>query len=416
MITIDPSALGATLRALPENPRVVASGNHSIPWELVRAVDEHVERYVLNTLNGPPGLPEREGVVVETCFVGAGQRRHPGLRYVPSRLSLVPVLFRRSMPVDAVLLHCAPPRDGVLSLGTEVNVLPAAVEACRERGGLVIAQINDQMPYTFGDALVPAEHVDVAVEVSVPLATPPTGVPLGEDALTIGERVAAMVPDGATLQMGIGAVPDAVLAALTGHRGLRLWTEMFSDGVLALDAAGALDDDHPLTTSFLFGTQELYDWVDGNSRVHMLRTERTNDPALIAVQRLMTSINTALEVDLFGQANASRIGARIHSGFGGQTDFIVGALHAPGGQAIMALRSWHPRADVSTMVPMVDEPVTSFQASAVVTEQGVAALFGHDEKEQARHLIEHAAHPRVRDELWEEAFHLGLVQARFADR
>ena len=409
MITADTAAVAASLRALPDNPRVVASGNHSIPWELVRLLDEHVETFVLNTLNGPPGLPERDGVVVETSFVGAGQRRHPGLRYVPSRLSLVPVLFRRSLPVDAVLLHCSPPRDGVVSLGIEVNVLPAAIEACRERGGLVVAQVNERMPFTYGDALVPVEHIDVGLEVSVPLPTPPAAAPLGEDARAIGERVAAMVPHGATLQMGIGAVPDAVLAALTEHRGLRLWTEMFSDGVLALDAAGALDDDHPLTTSFLFGTQHLYDWLDGNRRVHLLRTERTNDPALIARQRFMTSINTALEVDLFGQANASRIDARIHSGFGGQTDFIVGALHAQGGQSIMALRSWHPKADVSTIVPMVDEPVTSFQASAIVTEQGTASLFGYSEKEQAAHLIEQAAHPRVRAELWEEAQHLGLA-------
>ena len=123
----------------------------------------------------------------------------------------------------------------------------------------------------------------------------------------------------------------------------------------------------------------------------------------------MTSVNTALEVDLFGQANASRIDARIHSGFGGQTDFVVGALHSPGGQAFIALRSWHPRADVSTVVPLVDEPVTSFQQSAVVTEHGVAELFGFDQRQQARHLIEEAAHPRVRDELWEEAAHLGLA-------
>jgi acyl-CoA hydrolase len=409
VITVDTPALAAALRALPDGARVVASGNHSVPWELVRLLDDQLGSYVLNTLNGPPGLPEREGVVVETSFVGAGQRRHPGLRYVPSRLSLVPVLFRRSLPVDAVLLHCSTPRDGVVSLGIEVNVLPAAVEACRERGGLVVAQLNDRMPYTYGDALLPVEHIDVAIEASSPLPTPPAGARLGPDTLAIGERVAAMVPDGATLQMGIGAVPDAVLGALTGHRGLRLWTEMFSDGVLALDAAGALDADHPLTTSFLFGSTDLYDWLDGNRRVHLLRTERTNDPALIARQRAMTSINTALEVDLFGQANASRIDARIHSGFGGQTDFIVGALHSQGGQAIMALRSWHPKADVSTIVPMVDEPVTSFQASAIVTEQGVAELFGHSEKDQARHLIEQAAHPRVREELWEEAHHLGLA-------
>ena len=145
-----------------------------------------------------------------------------------------------------------------------------------------------------------------------------------------------------------------------------------------------------------------------NTRVQVLRTETTNSPARIAERRLMTSINTALQVDLFGQANASRISARIHSGFGGQTDFIVGALHSDGGQALMALRSWHPKADVSTIVPLVDEPVTSFQHTAVVTEQGVARIFGSDEKQQARELIENAAHPRVREELREEAAALGL--------
>nr|WP_237565768.1 acetyl-CoA hydrolase/transferase C-terminal domain-containing protein [Ornithinimicrobium cerasi] len=335
MITVDTPALAGALRALPDGGRVVASGNHSVPWELVRLLDEHVGSYVLNTLNGPPGLPEREGVVVETSFVGAGQRRHPGLRYVPSRLSMVPILFRRSLPVDAVLLHCSAPRDGVVSLGIEVNVLPAAIEACRERGGLVVAQVNDRMPFTHGDALVPLEHVDLALEVSSPLPTPPAAAALGADTTAIGERVASMVPDGATLQMGIGAVPDAVLAALTGHRGLRLWTEMFSDGVLALDAAGALDADHPLTTSFLFGSQDLYDWLDDNRRVHMLRTERTNDPALIARQRSMTSINTALEVDLFGQANASRIDARIHSGFGARPTSSSGRCTPRAGR-----RSW----------------------------------------------------------------------------
>ena len=143
----------------------------------------------------------------------------------------------------------------------------------------------------------------------------------------------------------------------------------------------------------------------------MLRTEKTNDPGLIAQQRFMTSVNTALEVDLFGQANASRINARIHSGFGGQTDFIVGALHSPGGQSFIALRSWHPKADVSTIVPLLDEPVTSFQQSAVVTEHGMAQLWGRSEREQCRDIIEECAHPRVRDDLWEEA---GAPRARLS--
>jgi acyl-CoA hydrolase len=406
--TVTVEELAARLRALPENPRIVVSGNMVVPWEAVRVFDTALERYVLHALNAPPGIPDRDGVTAETCFVGAGMRRHPDLRYVPSRLSLVPLLYSRALPPDAVVLHCAPPVDGQLSLGLEVNVLPAAIEACRARGGLVVAVVNAHMPYTYGDALVPVEHVDVAIEVDAPLAAHTPTEP-DSDSREIGERVAGMVGNGATLQLGIGAVPDATLAALTRRRGLRLWTEMFSDGVLALEAAGALDPDHPLVTSFCFGSQRLYDWVDRNRRVQLLRTEKTNDPGLIALQRLMTSVNTALEIDLFGQANASRINARIHSGFGGQTDFIVGALHSPGGQSFIALRSWHPKADVSTIVPLVDEPVTSFQQSAVVTEHGSAALWGRDERQQCHDIIEQCAHPRVRDDLWEEAAALGLA-------
>lgn len=389
-------------------PRVVISGNHALPWQGLEAVDAALPSYILHALNAPKGIPTRDGVTAETCFVGAGMRKHPHLAYIPCRLSLVPVLLKRVIPADIVVIHCAPPRDGMVSLGVEVNVLPAAMEGCRQRSGRVIAVINDQMPYTYGDAQVSVDAIDLAIEVSTPLSTAPAST-LDDAAVTIGSRVAARVGNGASLQMGIGAVPDATLAALTDHQGLRIWTEMFSDGVLELDRRGALDPNHPLTTSFLFGSQELYDWVDGNHRVRMMRTEHTNNIGLISSQRMMTSVNTALEVDLFGQANASRIGARIFSGFGGQTDFIVGALHCPGGQSFIALRSWHPKADVSTIVPLVDEPVTSFQQTAVVTEQGTAELFGYSQQAQARHLIRDAAHPRVREELWEEARHLGLA-------
>ena len=396
------------LSQLPAPPRVVVSGNSAMPWAGLRAVDEAVPEYTLHALNAPPGIPEREGVTAETCFVGAGMRRHPRLSYVPSRLSLVPVLLRRTIPADVVVVHCAPPRDGLLSLGIEVNVLPAAIEGCLARGGLVVAVVNDQMPYTYGDAQVPVDDVALAVEVSEPIPAVEAPAP-GDDSRRIGELVAARVPDGATLQLGIGAVPDATLAALTERRDLRVWTEMFSDGVLALERAGVLDRSHPLTTSFLFGSRELYEWADGNDRIRMLRTERTNDPGAIARQRLMTSVNTALEVDLFGQANASRINRRIHSGFGGQTDFIVGAMHAPGGQAFIALRSWHPKADVSTIVPLLDEPVTSFQQTAIVTEQGVAEVAGYSQTAQARHIIRDAAHPSVKEQLLEEAARVGLA-------
>jgi acyl-CoA hydrolase len=263
------------------------------------------------------------------------------------------------------------------------------------------------MPWTYGDGLLSADDIDYVLEADAALGSPPPTV-LDDDARAVGERLAALVPDGATLQMGIGTVPDAALPGLASRRGLAVWSEMVSDGVLHLDQGGCLDPDAPLVSSFLYGSPDLYAWVHRNARVQVLRTETTNSPAKVAANRLMTSINTALQVDLFGQANASRISARIHSGFGGQTDFIVGALHSDGGQALMALRSWHPKADVSTIVPLVDEPVTSFQHTAVVTEQGVARIFGSDEKQQARELIENAAHPRVRDELREEAVALGL--------
>jgi acyl-CoA hydrolase len=393
---------------LPDNPRVVVSGNHATPWHLLSEVDDLLPSYRLWALNGQPDLPDRDGVVLETSFVGPGQRRSPRLYYVPSRLSLVPSLFTSLQVPDLVLVHTTPPRDGKVSLGVEVNVLPAAVEAARAHGGVVIAQVNASMPWTGGDALLDVTDLDLMVEATGGLPQAPAA-PVDASAERIGELVAQRVGDGATVQAGIGAVPDAALRGLLGRRGLRVWTEMFSDSVLALELAGALATDVPVVASFLFGSPELYEWVDGNDRVLMRRTEVTNSPALIGQNPAMVSINTALQVDLFGQANASRIDARIHSGFGGQNDFIVGALHSPGGQALIALRSWHPKADCSTIVPMVDEPVTSFQMSAVITEQGVANIFGRDQRTQARQLIEHAAHPSVREELAEEAAALGLA-------
>jgi acyl-CoA hydrolase len=173
---------------------------------------------------------------------------------------------------------------------------------------------------------------------------------------------------------------------------------MLSDGVLRLEEAGALADGL-LTTSFAAGNQELYAWLDGNERVMFSRTERTNDPGLIARQPQMTSINAALQVDLFAQANASYVNGGIYSGFGGQTDFIVGALHASSGRAIVALPSWHDRSSTSTIVKHLPGPATSFQHSYVVTEHGVAAIWGRPQAEQAHELVERAAAPAARDEL-----------------
>ena len=407
------SALSSALAALPPDPagpRVVVSGNQAVPWQLLKLVDEALPAYRLFVLNAPKGVPDREGVVLETPFVGPGMRDSARLDYVPARLSLVPVLFTTTRPPDVVVLQVSAPRDGTVSMGTEVNIMPAAVDAVRARGGLVVAQVNRHMPYTYGDGVLALAEIDLALEADEALPAPPVR-PSDPTSEAIGARVAELVHHGATLQLGIGGVPDATLSSLVDRRALKIWTEMISDGVLGLERAGALDPDATVTTSFLFGSQELYDWVDRNPRLRVLRTETTNNPAMIARQRKMTSVNTALQVDLFAQANASRrpdVPGRVYSGFGGQTDFIVGALHSPGGLAVIALPSMHPRAGVSTVVPILGAPATSFQHSHIVSEQGVARVWGSGQDSQARHIVDEVAHPSVRCELREAAGRLGL--------
>ena len=410
MRIIDPARLAAYLD-LPRTgaPRIVASGNHATPWRLLEAVDKAVSEYRLFMLGAQRGIPVRDGVRHETPFVGPGMRGLPTLDYLPARLSLVPRMLATTHKPDIVLLHVAPPRNKRLSLGIEVNILPAAIEQCRANGGVVIAQINPLMPDTHGDAQIPLTAVDFAIEAEEPLASPDKRASATPEVFArIGERVASMIEDRATLQVGIGAVPDAVLAALGRRRDLRVWSEMISDGIRDLEDAGALARDAKISTSFLFGSAELYAWVGGNDRVRMLRTETVNDPSWIASQTAVASINTALQVDLYAQANASYVRDRIHSGFGGQSDFVVGALHSPGGQAIIALPSWHAKTDSSTIVGRLPAPVTSFQHTAIVTEHGRADLIGLTQHEQAANLIENAAHPEAREQLREEAARLGL--------
>ena len=408
MRVVSVEQLKNVLATLPPNPRIVSSGNFATPKTLLALADECLPEFRLHMLNGQPGIPDREGITYETAFVGAGMRRHPRLNYIPTRLSLLPVLYRDHYRPDVVMLHTSSPRFDTVSLGTEVNVLPSAIEAARARNGIVIVQSNVRMPYTYGDAQIYENEIDYLVEVDEPLATKPTTT-LDDISRQIGSRIAALIEDNSTLQLGIGAVPDSVLAELGHRKGLRIWTEMFSDGVLDLHKGGALDEEILLTASFVFGSQELYDWLNLNRKVRMMRTERTNDPSQIARQAKMTSINAALEVDLFDQANASHVRGQIYSGFGGSTDFIVGSLHSRGGQSFMALPSWHPKANVSTIVPRLASNVTSFQHSYVATENGIADCFGHSQNDQARNLIEKAAHPSVREELRAKAAEFGLI-------
>ena len=392
------------------SPRIVVSGNFATPWELLRLVDSTLSRYRLFALNPQPGWPCREGVVTETPFVGTGVRHDPWLDYLPMRLSLVPRLFDSLRPPDIVLVHTSTPRGGTVSLGIEVNILPAAIERVRQRGGLVVAQLNPSMPYTYGDGEISLDEIDLAVEVDSALRSPAPRL-VDDAAMTVGEGVARYAADGGTVQLGIGQLPDAAAHSLRSRRGLGIWSEMVSDGVVELERAGALDPDRQICASFLFGSPEVYRWANENPRLIMRRTEVVNDPARIAAQPAMLSINTALQVDLFAQANACSVGGSVYSGLGGQPDFVVGALHSTDGHAVIALRSWHEPTGSSTIVPLIQTPVSTFQHSVVVTDVGQAQIFGRSQFAQARLLIEQTADPRARTALWEAAGQLGLVRS-----
>ncbi len=410
MKMVSEAEVAERLRALPgPDPRVVVSGNFATPWQLVRLLDATLPRCRAFVMNPQGGWPVREGFVTETPFVGPGVRDDQWLDYLPMRLSLVPRLFGSLRPPEAVLVHTSTPRAGKVSLGIEVNILPAAIEAVRRRGGLVVAQVNALMPYTRGDGEIDAELVDLGIEVDTPLPSPVSRPP-DDAASAIGEMVSYLASDGGTLQMGIGQLPDAALEFMRTKKRMGVWSEMVSDGILNLERSGVIDAQRPIIATFLFGSPELYEWADDNPRLVMRRTEIANDPGLIAKQPAMLSINTALEVDLFAQANASYVRGQIYSGFGGQPDFVSGALHSAGGHAVLALRSWHEKSDSSSVVPILHDPVCSFQHSVIVTEQGLAAIFGRSQHAQTRLLIEGAAHPRARESLWEAAGTLGLLR------
>lgn len=410
MEIVSQAEVAAQLRTLKQRePRIVISGNFATPWELVKVLDATLERCRAFIMNPQEGWPRREGFVTETPFVGVGAREDPLLDYLPMRLSLVPRLFSSIRPPDAVLVQTSTPRGGRVSLGIEVNILPAAIAEVRRRNGLVIAQMNPQMPYTRGDSEIDVDLVDYAIEVDAPLASPKPR-PADDVASVIGERVAALALDGGTLQMGIGQLPDAAMAHMHQRRNMGVWSELVSDGIMELESAGVLDPTRVMTATFLFGTPELYRWADDNPNLMMRRTEIVNDPGQIARQPSMLSINTALQIDLYAQSNASYVRGNIYSGFGGQPDFVGGALHSPNGQAVIAMRSWHDKSDSSNIIPLLHDPVCSFQHSVVVTEHGEAAIFGRSQHAQAKLLIESAAHPRVRDYLWEEARGLGLLR------
>jgi 4-hydroxybutyrate CoA-transferase len=325
--------------------------------------------------------------------------------YVPVFLSDVPNLFSSgALRLDAILINATPPDShGFCSLGTSVEAVHAAMRAAKT----VIVQFNRAMPRTLGESFIHVDDMDLAVEVDVPPYEHPIG-PIGDVERRIGAYVAELIPDGATLQLGIGAIPAATALFLREKKDLGIHTEMFTDSVVDLVEAGAVTGNvkernrGKIVTAFMLGTKRLYDFAHDNPMVEMRSVDFTNDSAVIRTFRRMVAINSAIEVDLTGQVVADSIGRRVYSGVGGQMDFIRGAALAPEGRAIIALPSTAAGGSVSriaaTLQPGAGVVTTRAHVRTVVTEYGVAELFGKSIDERADALIA-IAHPDFRDQL-----------------
>ncbi len=328
--------------------------------------------------------------------------------YTPVFLSEIPDLFQtRRIPLDVCLVQVSTPdKHGYCSYGVSVDCTLAARKAAR----LVIAEVNKQMPRTLGRSFVHISRLDHIVETdrSLPELVPK---PFDDASRAIGRNVAALVEDGSTLQLGIGAIPDATLAYLGDKKDLGIHSEMFSDGVLDLVEAGVITNDRKtllpgkMAVSFVMGTKRLYDFVDNNPCVEFQTSDFINDPMLISQNYKMIAINSALQVDLSGQVCSDSVGERLYSGFGGQVDFIRGAARAKDGKAIIAIRSTAHGGDVSRIVTNLSKGsgVVTSRADVhyVVTEYGVANLFGQNLKDRAVALI-NIAHPKFREQLERE--------------
>lgn len=385
-----------------------------------RARELHdVDIYQLHTEGEAPYTkPEYQGNFrVKSLFTGANVRRainEGRADFVPVFLSDIPRLFRRGIVnLNVAILQVSPPdRNGYCTLGVSVDTSLAAAQTAKR----IIAEINPNMPRTTGDGNIHISKFHKVVEVDYKL--PNLEIPPPNDVETrIGEFVAGLVDDGATLQMGIGAIPNAALHAMRNHKELGIHTEMFSDGIIPLVESGVITNQHKvkhrnyIVTGFLMGSQNLYDFVNDNPLVRVLDIEYVNDTAVIRQNPKMTAINSAIEVDLSGQVCADSIGTRIYSGVGGQMDFVRGSALSLGGKPIIALPSVTNKGIsriTSMLKPGAGVVTTRAHVHYIVTEYGVANLFGKSIRERAKALI-HIAHPDHRETLAKEAFDIWNV-------
>ena len=413
------------VKAIKSGNRVFLTGNVSVPQKLLAALVEYAPN--LNDVEICQALtvgsadyvgPEMEGHLrVNSMFISANIRKavqEGRADFTPVLLSEFPLLFKRGvLPLDVAIIHVSTPDEhGFCSLGVEVGLTKSAAESAK----VIIAEVNEKMPRTLGDAFIHVSRLTHIVPVNYPIPEHNMASDGGSDIVEkIAGHIADLIPDGATMQLGIGSIPDAVLKFLYNKKDLGIHTELFSDGVIDLFNAGVLTNArkslHPgkIVAGFILGTKRLYEWVDDNPMIEMHPTEYVNDPFIIAQNDRMVAVNSAIEVDLTGQVCADSIGPKLYSGVGGQLDFIYGASRSKGGVPIIALPSVATLRDgtqlskIAGMLKLGAGVVTSRNhVRYVVTEHGVADLYGKTIRQRAQALI-NVAHPQFREDLQKQA-------------
>jgi len=414
------------VKAVKSGDRIFLTGNCSVPSQILSALVDRAEELKNVEINQALTVgsadyvsPEMEGHLrVNTMFISHNTReavQAGRADFTPVLLSEFPLLFKNKvLPVNVAFVHLSPPDPhGYCSFGVEVGLSKSAAESAE----IIIAEVNEQMPRTLGDSFIHVSAIDYIVPVDYPLPELAMGEGKpSEKVEKIAAFIADLIPDEATMQMGIGAIPDAVLNHLFDKKDLGIHTELFSDGVIELVEAGVLTNAkktiHPgkIIAGFILGTKRLYDWVHNNPLIEFLRTEYVNDPFVVSRNHRMVAINSAIEVDLTGQICADSIGTKLYSGVGGQLDFIYGASRSVGGVPIIALPA--TAKDFSRIVPTLKLGAgvitTRNHVHYVVTEYGVADLYGKTIRERAQDLI-NVAHPDFREELTREAKELHYI-------
>ena len=419
------------VKVIKSGMRIFLTGNVSVPQKALAALvecasDLHDVEICQALTIGPadyvnPGMEEH--LRVNTLFISHNVRKavqEGRADFTPVLLSEFPLLFKRGiLPLDVAIIHVSPPDEhGFCSLGVEVGLTKSPAESAK----ILIAEVNQQMPRTLGDSFIHVSRLHHIIPVNYPI---PEMVMAAEGNLDVVEKIAGfiadLIPDGATMQLGIGAIPDAVLKYLRNKKDLGVHSELFSDGVIDLVNEGVLTNArktlHPgkIIAGFMLGSRDLYNWADDNPLIEFHRTEYVNDPFVIAQNERMVAINSAIEVDLTGQVCADSIGPKLYSGVGGQLDFIYGASRSKGGVPIIALPSTTTLKDgtpvtrIAAMLKLGAGVVTSRNhVRYVVTEYGVADLYGKTIRQRARQLI-HVAHPDFRADLEQQAKELHYI-------